>query len=256
VADPWRPFLESPERSALFTDFDGTLSDVVDDPAAAPPRADAVALLEALAERFVVVGVLSGRPLSFLEPLLPNPAIALAGLYGLEMRVRGKRVDHPSGGVWREAVADVVASAACGPAGMRPEAKGVSLTLHYRGNPEIADAVTTWAERQARRTGLVMRTARMSVELHPPIDVDKGSTILTFVRELSLKRPLSNVCFLGDDAGDIAAFDALDALAADGLHTVKVAAMSPEAVPELLDRADMVVDGPEGCVGVLRTLSA
>jgi trehalose 6-phosphate phosphatase len=61
-------------------------------------------------------------------------------------------------------------------------------------------------------------------------------------------------CFLGDDRGDLAAFDALDRLAADGVHVTRVAVRSAEMPEELERRADVIVDGPEGALELLRAL--
>ena len=70
------PLRSEPSRSVLLFDFDGTLSPTVTDPAAARPADGAVDLLLALAERYRTVGVVSGRPASFLEPILPSPPLA------------------------------------------------------------------------------------------------------------------------------------------------------------------------------------
>jgi trehalose 6-phosphate phosphatase len=64
----------------------------------------------------------------------------------------------------------------------------------------------------------------------------------------------AQVCFLGDDRGDLSAFAALDRLAEGGATVLKVGVSSAEAPDELLERADLVVDGPEGTLGVLRAL--
>ena len=50
-----------PAGTALFTDFDGTLSPIVADPAQARPYPGAVDALAALVTRFHRVAVLSGR---------------------------------------------------------------------------------------------------------------------------------------------------------------------------------------------------
>ena len=76
-------------------------------------------------------------------------------------------------------------SRARGPEGMRVEAKGLSLTLHYRGRPEREADVRRWAEQQAARSGLELRPARLSYELHPPIDVDKGTSLLELADDLA-----------------------------------------------------------------------
>ena len=98
----------------------------------------------------------------------------LAGLYGLEVRQDGTRRDHPDAGTWRDVVTDVVQAAHTGPDGMRVESKGLSITLHYRGRPELEPEVVAWAEHQSARSGLVVRPAKMSVELIAPIAMEDG----------------------------------------------------------------------------------
>lgn len=247
--DPLAPFAERPALAAVVLDFDGTLSPIVDVAAEARPVDGAVELLDRLAGRLGLVAVMSGRPVDFLRPLLP-PSVVLSGLYGLEVVRDGVRSDLPGAGAWREVVADVARiSVDRGPQGMVVEPKGLSLTLHYRTRPDVAPAVVAWAETQAARSGLVARPAKMSVELHPPIAADKGTALE------ALTAGLAAVCYAGDDQGDLPAFDALDRLAAAGVHTLRVAVVSPEAPPELVERADLLVDDPAGLVDLLRRLS-
>lgn len=242
------PLVSRASRSGVLLDFDGTLSPIVEDPEEARPLEGVTDVLGGLAGRYSMVAVLSGRPIGFLEPLVPD-GVAVAGLYGLELLRDGRRTDHPNAGAWREVVGDVVRSSlGLGPRGMHVESKGLSLTLHYRSHPELAGEVLDWAVAQGARSGLVVRPARMSVELHPPIDADKGTAL-----EL-LAGGLQAVCYAGDDVGDLPAFDALDRLEGDGVHTVRVAVSSQESAPELLDRADLVVEGPEGVLELLREL--
>jgi trehalose 6-phosphate phosphatase len=237
-----------PSHAGILTDFDGTLSPIVDEPESARPLDGVPALLDELAHRYAVVAVLSGRPVTFLQQFLPS-SLLLSGLYGLEVVRDGRRNDHPSGGMWREVIDDVATvSRANGPTGMRVESKGLSLTLHYRGHPELEAPIRALAERQAARSGLSIRPARMSFELHPPIAADKG----TALREVAAG--LAAVCFLGDDVGDLPAFAELERLTRDGVATVRVAVRSDEAPNELLDAADVVVDGPEGARDLLQEL--
>jgi trehalose 6-phosphate phosphatase len=246
--DPLAPFVERPAVAAVVLDFDGTLSPIVDVAADARPVDGAIDLLDHLARRLGLVAVMSGRPVDFLRPLLP-PNVVLSGLYGLEVVRDGVRHDLPGAGAWREVVADVARiSADRGPDGMVVEPKGLSLTLHYRTRPDVAPAVQAWADAQAARSGLVARPAKMSVELHPPIAADKGTALE------ALTSGLSAVCYAGDDRGDLPAFDALDRLAAAGVHTLRVAVAGSEVPPELVARADLVVDDPEGIVDLLQRL--
>jgi trehalose 6-phosphate phosphatase len=238
-----------PARTGLLFDFDGTLSPIVDDPAAARPLEGVTEVLERLAASYAVVAVVSGRPVDFLVDQLPRQVV-LSGLYGLEVVRDGRRADAAAAGAWREAVADVAhASAARGPSGMLVEPKGLSLTLHYRTRPDLEAEVLAWADSQAARSGLQVRRARMSVELHPPVAVDKGTAVDELVESLSA------ACFVGDDVGDLPAFDALDRFASRGGTALRVVVDSPELDPALQQRADLVVDGPAGVLALLRDLT-
>ena len=163
--------------SLVATDFDGTLAPIVDDPAASRPIDGAVEVLAELASRGHEVAVVSGRPLSFLVEHLPEQ-LTLVGLYGLEMRRGGELVEHPDAEEWRATMRDVAQRATDeGPEGMLVESKGLSITLHYRTRPELAEQVDAFAADAARAAGLEVRAARRSVELHPPIDEDKGTAL-------------------------------------------------------------------------------
>jgi trehalose 6-phosphate phosphatase len=234
-----------PHDVALFVDFDGTLAQIVDDPDGARPLPGSVDLLERLAGRLGAVGVISGRPVSFLQAHLPD-SLALAGLYGLESLVAGERGHHGQVGCWREVIEDLGAhAAAAGPSGMRVERKDLSITLHFREHPELEDEVAAWAAAEAARSGLEARPARRSWELHPPIPVDKGTALLDLVGSAT------TVVFIGDDHGDLPAFSALDRLAASGATVLRVVVKSAEVDAELMAAADLVVDGPGGVEALL-----
>lgn len=245
-----------PGRSAVLTDFDGTLAPLVADPDSAVAAPGAFDVLEQLAGRYALVGVVSGRPMAFLRRQLEGRAQAgnlwLSGLYGLETLEDGQLVEAPEAAVWRPVVEDVTtrATARFGPL---VEGKGLSLTLHFRTRPEQAHAIEAWAEQEATASGLVLRPAKASVELHPPVGSDKGTVIEGIVGRRIGPEP-NAVCFLGDDMGDLAAFDALDRLAERGVVAVRIAASTADTPAELLARADLVVDGPAGAVALLDTL--
>jgi trehalose 6-phosphate phosphatase len=211
--DAFDRFRACPERAAVLTDFDGTLSEIVEDWTAAAPLPGVRAILDDLARRYAVVGVISGRPVSFLHQHLGDE-VRLSGLYGLEVMHRGERIPVEGAEEWRTAI-DEAHDDARTHFGDLVEHKGLSLTIHFRT---------------------------------PPVHVDKGSVV-----ELAAEG-LEAACFLGDDVGDLPAFAALERLAERGMHTVKVAVATAEAPPAVLARADVVVDGPEGALEVLRSL--
>ena len=238
-----------PATTGVFVDFDGTLAAIIDDPADARPVEDAVDTLVAAGRTLGVVAVVSGRPLDFLDPIFPDN-IHLVGLYGLEQRVDGRRSVDDRARSWAPVISEVVAEARnLFPSGS-VEAKGLSLTVHHRRHPGLAGEMKAWAGAVARSRGLDARPARRAFELHPPIDADKG----TIVAELS--RGLHRVAYVGDDAGDIPAFGALDHLANGGVVTLRLAVAFDEADPDLIALADHVLDGPLDVVRFVQSLTA
>jgi trehalose 6-phosphate phosphatase len=227
------------------------LAPIVDDPATAAPLRDADDILGRLAEKYARVAVVSGRPVSFLLDRLGNVSgVILSGLYGLEQARDGLIEEIPAAAHWRDAVKEVAdAAESAAPAGVGVERKGLAVTLHVRTAPQHAGWVEAWTADQASRTGLIAHPAKMSVELRPPVEADKGSVVA------ELAAGLDAVCFLGDDRGDLPAFAALANLAAAGVQTLAVAVSSEEAPPELLAAADVVVEGPEGALALLRALA-
>lgn len=256
LVDPALPliarFLDHPDRCGIVTDFDGTLAPIVDDPEDSRPLPGAVELLHRLADRFAMVAVVSGRPAGFLVDQLRVGAASklhMSGLYGLETATGASPAAEP----WRAVVAQIAAVAeATAPHGLLVERKGLSVTLHYRNAPEHEAWARRFADHHAQSSGLLVHAARMSEELRPPLDIDKGSVVAGLVAGLDA------ACFIGDDVGDLPAFAALDetASALPSFQALKVAVSSTEMPPALLASADLVVDGPEGALNFLRRLLA
>lgn len=226
----------------MFADFDGTLSPIVTDYNAAAPLPEVPALLENLSARYARVAVVSGRPLSYLARHLAGAGrTELVGVYGLD---RSSGEAPPDAERWR-AVIEAAAAAAeqQAPEGVIVERKGLAVTLHYRHAPDQSG----WVEQFAGgHPDLAAHPGKMSVELRPPVPTDKG----TVVEELS--RGLAAVCFIGDDRGDLPAFEVLARMT--DKDTLAVAVDGAETPPELKEAAGLVVDGPAGVVEFLRGL--
>lgn len=249
---PLTTFLDAarhePDRTAILLDFDGTLSPTVPDPAAARPASGAVETLEALAARYGTVAIVSGRPLAFLEPLLPG-SITISGQYGLELHHPETGDAQPADPRWVRAVAEAVGLLTAGTeAGVFVEPKGLSVTVHWRNAPDAEPLVREQAAAVAAETGLALHDAKASIELRPDVDTDKG-TVVT-----DLAGDARTVLYLGDDLGDVPAFRALEALRSDDRVMLRVAVDSPELPDAVRDAVDLTVDGPAGAVTMLREL--
>jgi trehalose 6-phosphate phosphatase len=246
------PLCVRPVTSAIFVDFDGTLSPIVDDPASARPLDGVPALLAALATRFGVVAVVSGRPAEFLDAHLGRPpGVRLIGLYGLEEVGQrcGPSVDCEAVERWRPVMEDLAEVAEReAPSGVSVERKALAFTLHFRGAPDQASWARRFADEHQRRDGIAVQAGRMAVELRPPVAADKGTVVRALVAGCSA------ACCFGDDLGDLPAFAALSELALGGLAVARVAVVDPDSPDAVANAADVIVEGPRGAMDLLADL--
>jgi trehalose 6-phosphate phosphatase len=233
-----------PSRTGVFTDFDGTLSPIVERPEDAAPAPEAEQVLEALARRFALVAVVSGRSLEDLRTRIRPRGVMLCGSYGRERSTATVRRQTEG---WETVAIGAKAAARLIP-GVFVERKGAGIALHFRDVPDRADEVRDVAETLAAEFGLEIRPGRKVFELVAP-GPGKGEAILALIDEYNLDR----VLVAGDDWGDLDAFRLLrDA----GVEAVIIAVSSEEAPPGLDDDADLVLDGPDDFVGLLQELGA
>ncbi|MGW2385420.1 trehalose-phosphatase [Streptomyces sp. NPDC001658] len=254
--------LRRPERAVIALDFDGTLAPIVADPEQARAHPEAVPALAVLAPKVAAVAVVTGRP--------AGVAVrhgGFAGVAGLEHLVvlghyGAERWDAVTGTVNAPAPHPGVAAARAELPGFLDrigawqgtwiEEKGRAVAVHTRraSDPQAAfEALRAPLTDLATRHGLIVEPGRMVLELRPP-GMDKGVALSEYAREISAE----SVLYAGDDLGDLPAFGAVDKLRSDGTPGLLVCSGSDE-VTELRERADLVVDGPEGVVRLLRALA-
>lgn len=214
-----------------------------------------MSVVHTLARRFKKLAVVSGRPVAFLVDRLglEHEPVELYGQYGLEHRLADGTVVEPPE---RQRYADSVDAAlrearADASPGVIVEAKGIALTLHWRRAPAKRDASLALARELAARHGLYAREGKTAIELVPDPAQDKGVAIRSIFADVTVG------CVLGDDVGDIPAFRAArDLERARDFTAVLVVAASPDVPPELLELADVRVEGPHGALAFLQRLAA
>ncbi|MEU6666552.1 trehalose-phosphatase [Streptomyces sp. NPDC046727] len=255
--------LARPRTALIGLDFDGTLAPIVDDPEQARAHPEAVPALAALAPKVASVAVITGRP--------PEVAVrygGFAGVPGLEhLTVLGhygaERWDaatgtvtapppHPGVAAVRAELPRLLERVGAGP-GTWIEEKGRALAVHTRraADPQAAfESLRTPLADLATRHGLIVEPGRLVLELRPP-GMDKGAALLDHARATGA----GCVVYAGDDLGDLPAFAAIDKLRTNGTPGLLICSGSTE-VTELAERADLVVDGPQGVVELLRALAA
>jgi trehalose 6-phosphate phosphatase len=240
--------VEHPSETVILSDFDGSLSPIVERPDEAVALTAACDVLAALVGRVGRVGIVSGRPIEFLAERLPVPGLVYAGLYGMEVMVDGERRVDPSALPFVDAVAAAADEADERLAGTIIERKaGVSVTFHWRTAPERAGEVVAVAGELAARHGLAQLPTRYAIELRPPISIDKGTVTDALIAGYSV------AAFAGDDTGDLAAFAALGSALAEGriARACRIGVRSSEMPEALPGAVDCLVDGPTGLLELL-----
>ncbi len=255
------------ERRPLLvvSDFDGTLSRIVDDPWGAqilPLGRRALRALAGLPNVHVVV--LSGRSAPDVARRVRVGNVTYVGNHGMErgfLHRRGRpdslrtSVDDASHEAvhMAERLADEVPRAINEP-WLIVERKPPAVAFHYRTAPDLAAASARVhaAADALDPNGVLERFAgRRVLELRPFGAVAKGEALVALVEEV---RP-GSVFMLGDDVSDAMAFRALRDLRARGVTDgVAVAIQARAEVPaEVLAAADIVLGSP---VDATRFLSA
>ncbi len=239
----------SARRPAIFFDFDGTLSEIVDEPGAATLVPGADKALQSLAALYPVA-VLSGRGLEDIRERVGIPGLWYAGSHGFEM-VGPDGTYHRNDTaaeavpVLEQAAVELAAKLESIP-GVVVEHKRYAVAVHYRNAaPEAAATVTAAVHNIGNRSGLKVTTGRKVVELRPDIEWDKGATLQWIVDQVAGEEPLLPI-FIGDDLTDEDGFDAVlhDGVGIVVRHTedgdratgARFSLDSPEMVRQFIER--------------------
>jgi trehalose 6-phosphate phosphatase len=238
----------------VATDFDGTLAPLVPDPQQSRPVDGAIDALAVLAQRGVQVAVITGRDAETvvrLGGLGDVPGVIVAGIYGIETWHDGA-VDTPDTPPELHALQERLPALLehADPA-VWIEDKRLSLVVHGRqaADPDAALAPLRGpVAALADELGLEMHPGRDVLELRLP-GYDKAGAIDRLAGECA------GVLYLGDDLGDIPAFEHLRQLRAEGRAAYSVAVRS-SGVAEAADAADVSVPEPADAVELLRSLGS
>lgn len=248
-------------------DFDGTLSPIVENPEIAVIHAEASDVLVGLSSQVRAIAVLTGRP--------ARQVLALGGLddvgdtigeAGRELVILGQYGNER----WSSNARRVISPKP--PAGLASliselprllrgaeatdawvEEKGLAVAVHTRrtADPRGAfDRLLPVLTEAARARNLTIEPGRLVIEVRAS-GMDKGVALRQLVEQYDARA----VVFVGDDLGDVPAFEAVGELRDKGLPALLVCSGSDEE-STLRDLADVVVAGPDGVMAFLRTLTA
>jgi trehalose 6-phosphate phosphatase len=255
------PIRDNPARSAILLDIDGTLAPIVEHAADARVPEGTRQLLIQIARRYAVVACVSGRKASEARAMVAIGAISYLGSHGAELLRAGwtEAVVDPGLEDWARRIQEFGREADTSDLRrlrVRLEDKGPIIAFHWRGarDEEAArSAIDSIAER-ATAAGLRTHWGRKVLEVRPPVRIDKGAGIRSFLEDTDIQDAL----YVGDDVTDLDAFRALGQLADEGKleRVIRVGVSSDEGPGEITEEADLVVDGTDGVRELLVMLAA
>lgn len=244
-----------PVHSGLFLDFDGTLM-----PFAGPVQNivltdELLGDLRHLSEKLGTVAIVSGRPLAFLVQTFPIPGVRLAGVYGLEEWVDGRRQEAPGVALWFPVIrktVDELRRTTSELKGVEVRDKNVSVIVHWSGDVDspVGARISEIAHLLAIRTGLRRQPSKLAEELLPPVPVDKGFVVRRICRE----KALTTALYIGDDLSDIPAFEAVHELGGIAVAVDEQGRVPQPGLEALTKHADFVLAGPAEVHRLLATL--
>lgn len=244
-------------RPAVFLDYDGTLSPIVDRPEDAVISESMRNAVRRLASRCTVC-VVSGRDREVVQRLMGVDDLVVAGSHGFDIWSPGAgAIERDEGAGSQDLIREVISrmrEEVGSVEGALVEPKRSSVAVHYRlvaeaERPRIKAVVdAALAEHPGE---LRVTPGKMVYEIQPNVDWDKGRAVLYLLEALDLGGGDVMPLYLGDDVTDE---DAFEALAGRGIGIF----VGNAGDPELAGRstaADYVLASPQEVERFLETLA-
>ncbi len=240
----------------LITDIDGTISEIAPSPGEARVSTACRESLAALTEQLELVAAISGRPAQQAREMIAVEGMVYIGNHGLEQWIDGALEFVKGAEEYRNKAAQALAElkSLLSLEGITLEDKGVALSIHYRQCPDrelarrhILERISTLAIAK----GFRITEGRMVVELRPPLEVNKGTTVSILVERYRLKGGI----YLGDDITDVDAFVAMHSRQESTSFKGLALAVIDEETSSLVEKeADFSLNGVEDVERFLKWL--
>ena len=199
---------------SILLDIDGTLAPIAPRPDQAKVPADTCQALERLIEMpDAHVAVVTGRSVQDGRRMVPLKGLGVIGNHGFEvLGESGEVISEPAALTYLDAIRRAAIALEPLPReveGVVLEDKQWTLSVHYRlaARPAIA-RITEKVNSIGTELGLRVTRGKEVIELRPPLDVNKGTAAVLWVKRLGFS-PSASVLYVGDDRTDEDAFRCL-----------------------------------------------
>lgn len=217
--------------TAVFLDFDGTLTEIVERPDGVSVAPSLLANLTRLQEILDgALAIITGREISAIDRFFDPHMFVVSGVHGYETRTGNAALHRlPMDATALAALTERLRPIQRQHDGLILEEKAASVALHYRLRPDLADLCREAVANALEAPGslrVLNGKAVIEIKAH-------GGNKGTAIEYLSRTPPFTNrmPVFIGDDITDEAAFTFVNA--SDGI-SIKVGS-GPTAAPYTLD---------------------
>lgn len=245
------------ERIGVVCDVDGTLSPIVDDPAAASVRRESVDALNRIQPQVTLLAFVSGRGAADIHERVGVSDAVYVGNHGMEHWQSGEVVVNERVSDFRPNLERVMEGVrVMAPEGVEVEDKGASASVHYRrmqGSQQEVETLKSELEAIAGRHDIEVHSGKMVYELRPPVEINKGTAFRKLVKDHRLEAAI----YIGDDVTDVDALRMAAKLRDEGeCFGLGVGVRHTDDTPEtVLRHADLLTDGVEDVSAFLDWLS-
>ena len=200
-------------KTAIITDVDGTLSEIVPSPDDALVDDEMKRILKNLARKFKFLIFITGRTIENVRIMVDIPGAYYIGNHGMEYQVNNKIVFDPKVDIFRKEIGKIEGKLKkkLNLPGLIFENKNTCLTVHYRMS-ENQDMARISILNEIRQLNLAkelkVTEGKKVIEIKPQIGNNKGTIIRSIVKD----KKLDQVIYCGDDTTDIDAFRAIETL--------------------------------------------
>ena len=203
--------ISSAKKLLLLSDYDGTLTPIVERPDLAKMPLSMRKLLEQVSGfPRSKVGILSGRSLSDLKKMVKIKGIYYAGNHGFEIEnPSGKKFIHPKACKSKPmlaAMARELRKQLKGIKGVIIENKGLTLSVHYRmiksrDFAKFKKCFQQVVDKYEKSKKIKITQGKKVFEIRPPFTWNKGKALLWILKKLERgKNPRTFLpVYLGDD---------------------------------------------------------
>jgi trehalose 6-phosphate phosphatase len=243
----------------LAFDIDGTLSPIAPTPDEARLYPGVLPLLER-AKEYARIAIMTGRSIDDGAAMLNLDGLTYIGTHGLEwseglpwlhpVAVMPEAIDFYEPGKY---LLDLVEQHLSELPGVIVQRKRIGGSIHYRLSPDPAETrqkLLSLLEQPARQVNMNLSEGKLIVEIRVPLPVHKGKALRQFVQHFGLHA----IVFAGDDRTDLDAVVEITKMRNEGIAALSIVVQHYDTLPDLLEQADIIVQGVPGMVELLREI--